>query len=113
MSYRILCDEHVEPQTTRYLSRSGHDAVHVRETLSLGVDDDSIAAYAVAEDRVLLTNDRGFLDETEYPGISVLCYTNNQASAYDLNAMIVELAEYYPTQSDLPRVVFLPSTVSE
>lgn len=108
MSYRILCDEHVAPQTTRYLNRSGHDALHVQDALSLGADDDEIAAYAVAENRALLTNDSGFLDSAAYPELTVLCYTDNKASAYELSAMIEALAEYYPDQSDLPRVQFLP-----
>lgn len=81
MSYRILCDEHVAPQTTRYLNRSGHEAVHVQDALSLGVDDDDVAAYAVAENRALLTNDQGFLDPADYPDLTVLCYTNNRATA--------------------------------
>lgn len=108
MSYRILCDEHVAPQTTRYLNRSGHEAIHVQEALSLGVDDSDIATYAVAEERVLLTNDRGFLDLTEYPDLTVFCYTDNRASAYELTAMIETVTTYYPSQDDLPRVVFLP-----
>ncbi len=108
MSYRILCDEHVEPQTTRYLARAGHDAVHVQDVLSLGADDEDIASYANTEDRALLTNDRGFLEKATFPELTVLCYTDNRASAYELTGMIEELTEYYPDQESLPRVVFLP-----
>ena len=62
MTFRILCDEHVEPQTVRYLQRSGHEAVHVRDVRSLGVDD-AVATYAREHGYSVLTNDRGFLDE--------------------------------------------------
>lgn len=107
MRYRILCDEHVDPQAVRYLERSGHDAVHVREALTLGVEDEHVADYASTENRVLRTNDRGFLDEARYPAITVLCYVDNRATAYELTAMIEELTDYYPTQEALPRVLFL------
>jgi hypothetical protein len=56
----------------------------------------------------LLTNDRGFLDAADYPDLTVLCYTDNRASAYELTAMVAAATEYYPTQGDLPRVLFLP-----
>ena len=108
MSYRILCDEHVEPQMVRYLERSGHTAVHVSDALSLGVDDEAVAEYAVDRDFVLLTNDRGFLDQSRYPDLTVFCHTDNEAEAYELSAMIEDLTTYYPTQEEIPRVVFLP-----
>lgn len=108
MSYRILCDEHVEPQTVRYLERSGHTAAHVRDELSLGVDDEAVAEHAVDRDFVLLTNDRGFLDQSRYPNLTVLCYTDNEAEAYELSAMIEDVTTYYPTQEELPAAVFLP-----
>lgn len=107
MSYRILCDEHVEPQTVRYLNRSGHDATHVRDELALGADDDAIARVAREHGYAILTNDRGFLDPAAYPNLTILCYPDNRASAYELAALIDELSQYYPTNGDLPRVTFL------
>lgn len=107
MSYRILCDEHVEPQTVRYLRRAGHGAMHVRDELALGVDDEEIAQVARKGEYAILTNDRGFLDPERYPDITVICYTDNRATAYELAAMIEELTEYYPNHRDLPRVIFL------
>ena len=107
MTYRLFCDEHVEPQTVRYLERSGHEAVHVSDVLSLGIDDDAIAAYARDHGYAILTNDRGFLDDSRHPDVTVICYTDNRASAYDLAAMVEELSTYYPDQESLPRVTFL------
>lgn len=107
MGYRILCDEHVEPQTIHYLSRGGHEAWHVQEVLSLGADDREVAAFAREKDAALLTNDRGFLDDEVYPDLSVLLYSDNRAQAYELAGMIDELTEYVPNQDNLPRVTYL------
>jgi hypothetical protein len=44
--------------------------------------------HAVAEERALLTNDRGFLDAADYPDLTVRCYTDHRATAYELTAMV-------------------------
>lgn len=107
MAYRIICDEHIEQQIVTYLEREGHDAIHVETALSLSADDTDIAAYAREENRVVLTNDDDFLDTNEFPEITVLYYPDNEFPEYELAALVTELITYYPTQADLPRVVFV------
>jgi predicted nuclease of predicted toxin-antitoxin system len=107
MTYRILCDENVEPQTVRYLKRDGHEATHVRDALSLSVDDTEIVTYARENDSVILTNDTDFLDSAAFPDVTVLLYTNNRTPAHELAAMIGKLTRYYPSQDDLPREFYL------
>jgi hypothetical protein len=111
MTYRVVRDEHVEQQTTAYLQREGHEAVHVEEALNLSADADEIAAHARENGQVVLTND-DFLDEAEFPEIKVLCYPDNEQRAHGLAAMVAELTAYYPTQCALPAVVFLTETYS-
>jgi rRNA-processing protein FCF1 len=112
MTYRIICDEHVEKQTAEYLRREGHEAVHVEGTLGLSADDTDIGVYARENGRAVLTNDDDFLDEARFPEITVLYYPENERRAHELATMIAELPTYYPTQGDLPRVVFLTETDS-
>lgn len=107
MGYRVLCDENVSPQTVRYLERGGHDAVHVREVLHLGVDDPSLARHARENGRVILTNDSDLLDDEDYPDVKVLYFPDNRLSAYELSTMVGRVSAFYPDQADLPRMVFL------
>lgn len=109
MTYRIVCDENVAPQTATYLERDGHNAVHIRDlpSLGLGSTDPDIAVFAVEDDRAILTNDKDFLDTNQYPDQTILFYVNNRATAYELADMISRLQTYYPTQDDLPQQTFL------
>ena len=107
MSFRIICDEHVEQQTVAYLKRDGHDAVHVETALSLSASDADIAAYAREHQRAVLTNDRNFLNIDSFPVITVLYYPDNERPAHELAAAIAEVASYHPSQADLPRTTFL------
>lgn len=107
MSYRILCDENVAPQTVRYLDREGHDAVHVKEGLSTGADDDAVVSYAREHGRVVLTNDADFLDASQAKGVPVLYFPNNRLSPYELATLVDEVTAYYPEQSALPATLFL------
>ncbi len=83
------------------------DAIHVEAALSLSADDTDIAAYAHEESRVVLTNDDDFLNVNKFPEITVFYYPDNELPEYELAAMVTELITYYPTQADLPRVVFV------
>jgi len=107
VGYHILCDEHVEPETVDLLEDDGHDAVHVQGVLELGVDDSALSEWAREHGYAILTNDRGFLKEKDHPGVTVLCYTDNRASAYELAEMVEELEAYFPTHDDLPDQCFL------
>lgn len=71
MHLRVLCDEHVPPQTAECIQKDGHEAAHVVDALGSGTDDPEIASYAVAEEYVLLTNDTDFLDASRFPRLTV------------------------------------------
>lgn len=107
MSFRVCCDEHVPPRTVDYLEKDGHEAVHVRDVLEPGVDDDSIATFCTGSEYVLLTNDTDFLDSSTYPELSVLYYGNSDTPAYDLATAIAEVATYVNSTENLPRTTFL------
>lgn len=74
MTYRIVCDENVAPQTAAYLERDGHDAIRIRDlpSLGLGSKDPDIAVFAEEENRAILTNDKDFLDTNRYPTQTIL-----------------------------------------
>ncbi|MDY7081684.1 MAG: DUF5615 family PIN-like protein [Halobacteria archaeon] len=107
MSYRILCDEHVEPQTVNHLENSGHTAEHVGDTVELSATDVELAEYARENGYIILTNDTDFLDDSMFPDTKVLYYSDNTCSAYELAQMVDERASYVPDQDNLQRVTFL------
>lgn len=80
---RLLLDQHAGGELYDRLSASdAFDMELVRDVESLGskADDDEIWRYAVENDRVVLTNDRHFVDGTADPGDGthpgVIRYTN-------------------------------------
>jgi len=56
--WRFLLDENVDPKVATYLEKEGLFAVHVRDALERGADDeDDILPYARAHDLVVVTSD--------------------------------------------------------
>jgi hypothetical protein len=101
MSYRVLCDENVEPATVGELEALGTRAAHVNTEPGSGSDDEEIVDYARENGYVILTNDDDFLGD-RFPGVKVLFYPDNDASAHEVAARVLEVQEYYPTPADLP-----------
>jgi predicted nuclease of predicted toxin-antitoxin system len=56
---RFLLDECMSPQVAEWLCQQGHDAIYVAEAEN-GFPDDEVLSRAVREDRILITNDKGF-----------------------------------------------------
>lgn len=97
MGYRILADENVERATVTYLRKLGHDVEWVRDVSELGVgsEDIEIVEYAVADDRLILTQDDDFfttleIDET----VGVLFQKDQTLSARTVGDIVQTLSEY-------------------
>ena len=61
MMLRVLVDECAGPSLARWLSERGHDAESVYDS-SPGIPDTEVLAWAVREQRVLITADKDFGD---------------------------------------------------
>jgi predicted nuclease of predicted toxin-antitoxin system len=57
---KILADQHISPRTVEFLKSLGHDAVRVSERLPRNAPDSAILALALAEGRVVLSQDLDF-----------------------------------------------------
>lgn len=106
MSYRVLCDEHVDPGTVGELEAVGKTATHVRDAPGPSATDTSVIAFAREHDYVLLTNDDDFLGSVD-AGVTILFFPDNRASPHELAGRVRELQTYYPTQRGLPAELFL------
>jgi len=56
---RFLIDECAGPAVARWLQALGHEVISIFEEAQ-GEADDKVLAWAVAEDRILITNDKDF-----------------------------------------------------
>jgi predicted nuclease of predicted toxin-antitoxin system len=56
---RFLVDECTGPAVAHWLERQGHDVFSVYHQ-ARGIDDDRVMKIAEIENRILITNDRGF-----------------------------------------------------
>lgn len=57
---RFLLDQNAEARIGTFLISIGHDATRVGKDHPPGLPDDQVLAIAVAEERILLTNDSDF-----------------------------------------------------
>jgi predicted nuclease of predicted toxin-antitoxin system len=57
---RFLIDENVSWRVAELLTKSGHDAVHVRDLDAEGTDDTNVLALAARDDRIIVSADTDF-----------------------------------------------------
>ena len=58
---KICADENIPNITVQELRLLGHDVLDIRGTVDQGIDDDILWARVQAEERLLITTDKGFV----------------------------------------------------
>ena len=114
---RLASDADVHGEIVRGLRRRlpGIDLVRAQDALPLGTPDPDVLAWAAAQNRVLITNDRntmmGFAYQRVAAGESVpglIATTNEQAIGLAIEDILL-IAEYMPEEEIRNQVVvFLP-----
>lgn len=64
---RFFCDQNITVETTEFLHRQGHDVSSTRDVGLAEAPDDEVLAFAIKEDRVLLTYNADFGDIRLFP----------------------------------------------
>ena len=78
---RFLVDAQLPPALCHWLGEKGHDAVHVSMVLSGETPDKEVAAYAAAQERVVLTKDDDFTFRHWQDGLVVVwCRIGNASN---------------------------------
>jgi predicted nuclease of predicted toxin-antitoxin system len=68
----LIADEHIPPEVVKTLRDAGYDVLTIDRALELSAEDSEIHDYAQQTNRVILTNDRDFLEFDAHPGV-LLC----------------------------------------
>lgn len=110
---RFLVDKCTGPAVARWLRDPHHDVFSVYEE-ARGQDDDSVLHQALAEDRIVITNDKDFGDiifreKRPHKGIILLRLSNERAARKI--AAIERLLQNYSDQLPNRFVVVTESTV--
>jgi predicted nuclease of predicted toxin-antitoxin system len=100
--WAFLLDENIDPKVAKYLEKESVSAVHVRETVGLGAEDNRIMTYARNEGLILVTSDVTDFDSiqaSKHAGI-VLLYDDTMP-AYEVASALITLVYAYPGRSEL------------
>ena len=97
---RFLVDECTGPAVARWLRIQGHDVFSVFEQ-ARGLDDDPIIEQAYADNRILVTNDKGFGEKIFREGYShhgvILLRLEDERAATKI-AALQRVLDYYAEQ---------------
>lgn len=99
MGYRIVADEHIELPTRRYLRKLGHDVEWIGDVRELGPSstDEEIAAYSLAENRLVLTQDDDFFLQLDLSACAGILFQRDQSlSAREVGDIVDEMSRYVP-----------------
>lgn len=98
--WRFLLDENIDPKVATYLDKAALFAVHVRDTLGQGADDeDDVLPYAREHDLIVVTSDVkdfGGLPRKDHAGV-VLLYDDTMP-AYRVASALITMIDTYPSR---------------
>ena len=99
MAPRFLIDENLSPQLAHYLRAvHGYEAVHVNEIGLRGASDPDVLARAVAEDRIVVTNNAEDFRQLgrrtpDHPGLAVMLDAVGLARQLELGVQLATAIE--------------------
>jgi len=102
--WRFLLDENVDPKAAAYLEKEGLFAVHVRDAVGLGADDeDDVLPYARNHDLVVVTSDVkdfGALPNEAHAGVVIV--HDDTMPAYRVASALIAMVDAYPGREAFP-----------
>ena len=98
---RILVDENIPTITVHGLRALGHDVLDIRGTERQGMFDDALWAFAQAEQRTLVTTDKGFSEHRDQRHYGILIVRLRQPNEQRIHARIMAAFRQF-TERDWP-----------
>lgn len=100
--WQFLLDENIDPKVATYLDKEDLFAVHVRDTVGQGADDeDDVLSYAREHDLIVVTSDVkdfGALPSEVHAGIVLL--HDDTMPAYHVASALITMVDTYPSRDD-------------
>ena len=101
-AWRFLLDENIDPKVATYLDKEDLFAVHVRDTVGQGADDEAdVLPYAREHDLIIVTSDVkdfGALPSEVHAGI-ILLYDDTMP-AYRVASALITMVDTYSTRDE-------------
>ena len=101
---KILVDENIPHLTVHALRAMGHDVLDIRGTDRQGMFDDELWPLAQAEQRMLVTTDKGFSEHRDEQHHGILIVRLRQPNEQRIHARIMAAFEQF-TEHDWPRML--------
>ncbi|MBX0297469.1 DUF5615 family PIN-like protein [Haloarcula nitratireducens] len=100
-AWRFLLDENIDPKVATYLDKEGLFAVHVRDTVGQGADDeDDVLPYAREHELIVVTSDVkdfGALSSETHTGVVLL--HDDTMPAYHVASALISMVDTYPSRN--------------
>lgn len=98
---RVLVDENIPKITVQELRKMGHDVLDIRGTERQGMFDDELWPFAQAEQRMLVTTDKGFSEHRDEQHGGILIVRLRQPNELRIHARIMAAFRQF-TEHDWP-----------
>jgi predicted nuclease of predicted toxin-antitoxin system len=109
----ILVDENIPLMTVARLRQLGHDVMDVRGTGQQGLPDANLWTLALAEERMLITTDKGFTERRRDRHSGILVVRLRQPNRHKIhNAVLLAMARFAERQWPGLLVVMRDQTMS-
>jgi predicted nuclease of predicted toxin-antitoxin system len=109
----ILADENIPLMTVARLRQLGHDVMDVRGTGQQGLPDADLWTLALAEERLLITTDKGFTDRRRDRHSGILVVRLGQPNRHKIhNAVMLAMGRFVQRQWPDLLVVMRDRTMS-
>lgn len=92
---RILADENIPNITIQELRASGHDVLDIRGTERQGMFDDELWLLAQAEQRTVVTTDKGFSEHRDTAHHGILIVRLRQPNEQRIHARIMSAFRHF------------------
>ncbi len=103
---RILVDENIPNLTVSELRILGHDVLDIRGTQRQGMFDDELWSLAQAEQRILVTTDKGFCEHRDERHCGILVIRLRQPNEAKIHARILAAFRQF-TDRDWPGLLLV------
>jgi predicted nuclease of predicted toxin-antitoxin system len=110
---RILVDENIPRVSVKGLRELGHDVKDIRGTAAQGLADEDLWNIAVAEQRILVTTDKGFTEYRETPHHGILIIRLRQPNRQKIHQCVMHAIRHFqPSEWTRLLVVIRDTTMS-